>query len=214
MLRKAVIQRATPLFWLSLIGILICLNAPLVAGPINAGYLSYDVLLDPAPGFPGTNHFQIWNLTGDPAVGGQALAPDFPIYAPIVFTNAALSILIGNAVQTLPLGDLSPGTFSSAALQFSSDTLIQSATLTATINPLLFKLSTLEQYLASSSQISVTLQPSSGDDLQAAADLAVIAIDANLQPQPSDVPEPASFALAGSALTLVLVRMLWARARR
>jgi hypothetical protein len=207
------VSRVSTAFWLTFIGVLVSLEAPLAASPINTGLLTYDVLLGSTPGFPGVNHFQIWNLTGDPALGGQGLAPDFPIYTPISFTNATVSVVIGNVVQTIPVSDMSPGVFDFPDLEFSSDLLIQSATFTANISPLQFELSTLEPYLADSDQISVTLLPSAGDDLQPGIDLAVITIDATVE-APTEVPEPASFGLACSALGLVVLGMLRARTRR
>ena len=54
----------------------LCGSRPVSAVPISVGVISFDTFIA-GPG--GSNAFFIANLTGDPALGGLALPPDFPV---------------------------------------------------------------------------------------------------------------------------------------
>ncbi len=177
----------------------------------NAATLSFDSLTAGSGGSPGTNIFQIYNYTGDPAIGGEALLPDFPIFTPLVFTEATLSVVVGGTIQSINLGDLSPGPLSLPTLQFSSETQFSSATFAARISPATFSLSNGLSYSVFNTLVQFTLLPSSGDTLVADIDLGVIEIEASeLSSEPSPIPEPSTIFVA---IPLLILFRKYQRAR-
>ena len=57
------------------------LLSPLIVGAaeIPIGLVSFDAFIPGGPDGPGVNIFTIGNLTGDPATGGYAVPPTFPV---------------------------------------------------------------------------------------------------------------------------------------
>jgi hypothetical protein len=68
---------------------------------------------------------------GDPALGGFALPPDFPVLNFITFKNAQLTLGEASGSEVFPLGDLGPGTTISDLITSSADVL--SASFSATL---------------------------------------------------------------------------------
>jgi len=150
------------------------------------------------------NTFQLYNYTGDPALGGEALLPDFPIFTPLVFTDATLSVVIGGTIQSIDLGDLSPGPLSLSTVQFSSNTLFSSATFAARLNSSTFSLSNGVSYTVANTLVQFTLLPSSGDTLIADIDFGVIELEASETAiNPNPIPEPSTFLVALPLLFLL-----------
>jgi hypothetical protein len=170
------------------------------------GYVSFDNLIPGSPVSPGVNGFTIGHLTGDPSSGGNDLPPDFPVFTSITFLNSSLQWFSGSSSQSVSLGDLGPGFFNPVALQFPDSATFTSALFTATLDTTAFELDPLVgggTFTASSDQISVLLQPSSGQSLVAGTDFALIDVSNQLTP----VPELNSGVLLGSLLIAVwLVR--------
>ena len=131
------------------------------AASFNIGVITFDVLIPAgAQGSPGVNVFNIVNLTGDPTASGSALAPDFPVFTQLTWSNCRLSVVVGGSPTVIPLTPVGPGTFSGpAALQFPDTTQIDSATFTATLNTGSLLLSGGTTVPASSSQVTATLLP-------------------------------------------------------
>jgi hypothetical protein len=166
-----------------------------LADIVDLGYVSFDNLIPAGSGSPGVNGFTIANLTGDPASGGNDLPPGFAAFTPVTFLNSSLEWFSDNSSQTVSLGDLGPGFFNPLVLQFSDSATFTSALFTATLDMTAFQLDPSVGggiFMASSDQISVLLQPSSGNSLVASTDYTLIAV--------SSVPEPNSLFLLGSVL--------------
>jgi hypothetical protein len=70
---------------------------------INLGVISLDTLI-PAGSAPGVNVFTINNFTGDPASGGFALPPDFPVLTDAAFLNARLTVSTATSSVVINLG--------------------------------------------------------------------------------------------------------------
>jgi hypothetical protein len=168
----------------------------------DLGYISFDNLIPGAPGFPGVNGFTIGNLTGDPTSGGNDLPPGFPVISTVTFLNSSLEWFSGLSSQTVDLGDLGPGFYNPAALQFPDTDTFSSALFTATLDTTDFDLDPFVgggTFTASSDQISVLLLPSNGTTLVAGTDYVLIGVSA--------VPEPNSvFLLGGVLLAICLMR--------
>jgi hypothetical protein len=163
----------------------------------NIGLISYDVLIPGDANTPGTNVFNISNFTGDPASGGFALPPDFPVIDALTFLNSSLTLMNGGSPLVIPLGDLGPGVLSPTdPLQFPATSLFTGAIFTATLSQTSFLLSDGSTFVAGSSTISAAVLPSSGTSLAAGIDFAVITV--------SNVPEPNSALLLGAAAAILI----------
>lgn len=175
------------------------------AGLVNLGVINFSTLIPANPPDPGVNAFSIGNFTGDPGSGGFALPPDFNVYTPVTFLNSTLTIVIGGVSQDIPLGDLAPGFHNPASLEFSSDTLFDSATFTATLSTTSLTLDDASSVTAASDELSVTLSPTAAGTLTADIDLAVITAE-TIDPE-TGVPEPSTtLLLTAGLLTLALRR--------
>lgn len=173
------------------------------AVPIQIGLLAFDPLVAADPPDPGTNAFRIYNLTGDPLLGGFASPPDFPAFTPLKFTSAGLSVVVSSIQQAVALPDIDPGIFSNPDLEFSGAISIESATFTATVDASVVTLNDGTSWTFTTQQLSATLLPGSGSELAAGIDTVVLALDA----VPLDlraVPEPSTVVLMAAGLTLLL----------
>lgn len=179
------------------------LSSQAFAGLVNLGTLSFNTLIPANPPDPGVNAFSISNFTGDPNSGGFALPPDFNVYTAVTFLNSVLTIVIGGVSQNILLGDLAPGFHNPPSLEFSSDTLFDSATFTATLSTTSLTLDDASVVTAATDQLSVTLSPTLAGTLTADIDLTVIAAETT---DPEAVPEPASLLCVAAALGLLTLR--------
>ena len=181
------------------------------ADQVNLGTISFDNLI-PADlnGSPGTNGFNIFNLTGVFDV-----PPDFSAAGDVTFGQSTLS-LVGMLADSTPinptinLGDIGPGAlqgpdgFPPASLQFPDTTSFSQAEFQATLGPLAFILADGSVFTADSSKIDVVLLPSQGNNNLTAGDTAVISVSGTISA--AVVPEPASW-------SLLLLAMPWAARR-
>jgi hypothetical protein len=192
---------------------MLALSFAAVASPINVGVLSLVTATTPNPPFPGTVGFQVDNNVGDPAGGGSALPPDFPIFTNLILLNLNLTYVIGGNSQSLSLGNLMPGSyFPPAGQQFPDTTLFDSAILTGTLSSSIFTLFDSTVWQATSPDFSAVLLPSSGATLLQDVDLVVFTVDA--QPLAAATPEPSAVLLAVSGLMLLLPRRSRQRGNR
>jgi hypothetical protein len=139
--------------------IVIALLAPSLAqASIDLGVLSFNTLIPGAPNSPGLNDFEIDNFTG-----ASDLPPDFPVSGPLTFDNSSLLLTFqGGSRQTVLLGDLAPGSYTPASLQFSATMAFTSALFKATLSQTGLSLYDGSSTQASSAQISINLVPSAG----------------------------------------------------
>jgi hypothetical protein len=173
------------------------------ATPVPIGLLSFDTLIPGSPGSPGVNGFTIANLTGDPALDGFALPPDFPVSTSVLFLSSTLTLETGSTSQVFNLGDIGPGFFSSPALQFTDTILFSFAAFSAVLSPASFDLlGTPGVFQVDSPTITLDLLPSSGGELVAGIDFAVLSASGTVATAP--VPEPSFFGL----LMILLLTLL------
>jgi hypothetical protein len=165
---------------------------------LNLGVISFDNSIPPPPS-PGVNAFDISNFTG----GLFVLPPDFLSLTPVIFQNSTLT-LTGNTTQVIALGDIGPG-FLVPAASFPDTVDFSSAEFTATLDVTTFLLSGGGSFTANSAAIDVFLTPSSGPNLVAGTDFALITVSN----APANVPEPASWLLLGTVIVWVLRRTVW-----
>lgn len=154
-----------------------------VAQAVPIGVLSFDVLI---PGPDGVNALSVLNLTGDPAAGGFALPPDFPVTSDLSLQNAGVTVAFADApVRFIALGDLGPGPFPdpSGDLQFPETAELLSATFTASLSDTSLLLQDGSTFLAAR-PIAATLA-SAGGPLVPGADSFVL-----LEARPAVVPVP------------------------
>jgi hypothetical protein len=186
------------------------------ADQINLGTISFDVLI-PASSSPGTNGFNIFNLTG-----GANLLPDFPVANDLTFLTSSL-LLTGtqpdpsNPSQTIPLsesinlGDIGPGAlqdpfgFPPPSLQFPDTFLFTQAELKAKLSTTTFHLAdggvlangnpypAGSVFTVNSPSIDVVVTPLNGNNLTAGTDQAVISVSGTVSTHV--IPEPASASL-------------------
>jgi hypothetical protein len=173
----------------------------LVCGSLNVGFLSFDVFIPPAPGAPGTNAFNIVNLTD-----GSALPPDFPALTALTFLNGSLTLASGGSPSLVPLGDIGPGnTTPILALEFPDTSSFSSALFMATLSTTTIALSDGTTFVADSPSITATMVPSSGGSLTAGVDSVVLSVSGNLVSVPE--PNPRGVLLfAGIAMLVAIAR--------
>jgi hypothetical protein len=167
------------------------------------GILSFDEFILGAPGSPGVNAFNIANFSGDPAMGGNALPPTFPVLTSVTFLDSSLALVSDGVITTLSLGDIGPGFFSSAALEFPDTQHFSSAVFSATLDTTTFLLADGSNVTVTSPHVITSLLPGSSDTLAAGADFALI----NASTAGSATPEPSSLIL----LTTVSVIFFYIR---
>ncbi len=179
----------------------------LAQADVNLGFISFDSLIPGAAGSPGVNAFTIANFTGDPAFGGYALPPTFPITTALTFLNCSLALTSNGSTTILNLGDIPAGFFSSTLLQFADTETFSSAIFAGTLD-----VSTVQ--LADGSTITLTpmafatgLLPSGGPTLTAGTDFAVIDSASTMVSTPEP---PVAILLPGCFLAL----LLWQRRSR
>ena len=174
------------------------------ADTLNLGVVSFDNLI-PGGLSPGVNAFDVSNLTDS----SFALPPDFPSVTPVTLKNSTLK-LFGSTNQTLALGDIGPG-FLAPAASFPDTADFSSAEFTADLDVTTFLLSGGGTFTANSAAIDVFLNPSSGLNLVAGVDFALITVSN----EPTAVPEPASWPLLGLAtISLWVFQRVQYRVRR
>lgn len=156
-----------------------------LADTINLGFISFDGFIPGGSASPGVNEFSINNFTGDPALGGLALPPDFPAFTLLTFQNARLTLNETSGPEVFDLGDISAGTALSDLITASTDIL--SATFTATLDQTVLSLADSSTFTAGSAKVEAFLSPSS-PPLLGAGDFALITVSS---PE-ATVPEPAS----------------------
>jgi len=174
------------------------------ADTVTLGYISFDQLIPGFPGDPGVNGFTVANLTGDPAIGGNDLPPDFPVASSVMFLDSMLEWFSGSSSQAVSLGDLGPGFYNPIALQFPDTASFSSALFSATLDSTVFQLDPSlggGVFAGISDQVSVELQPSIGNTLVAGTDSALI----TASNQSSSVPEPNDLFPVGAFLLLIEV---------
>jgi len=188
-------RRSSPIIFVAMLLLL----APTAAfcGVVNIGLISFDVFIPGDINTPGVNVFNIFNFTGDPLLGGFALPPDFPVMDSLTLLSGSLTLMSAGSPLVIPLGALVPGALSPTdPVQFPDTSLFTGAIFTATLSQTSFLLSDGSTFLAGSSTITAELLPSSGSSLVAGTDFAVMTV--------SDVPEPSTSLLLGTALAILV----------
>ena len=161
------------------------------ATTINLGIVSFDVLIPGASSAPGVNDFGLNNMTGDPAAGGYALPPDFPVVSNAAFDNSTLTLLGTQGTLTFDLGNLGPGSYNPTALDFPATDSFSSAIFSATLSPDALHLADGSSFMTGTQSLRAVLLPSTGQFLSPGTDFALVQI--------SDTPEPGSGWLGLSA---------------
>jgi hypothetical protein len=151
---------------------------------INLGVISLDTLI-PAGSASGVNVFTINNFTGDPASGGFALPPDFPVLTDVAFLNARLTVYTATSSMVINLGNLGPGSYTPIELQFTDSLSFTSAVFAATLNPATLLLSDGTTFIPGSLLISATLNPAAGTTLQPGIDFSLVTASDVAAPEPS-----------------------------
>lgn len=186
-----------------LAAMLLLMPALSIADPINIGILSFDPIFDADGNNSGVNVFNIANLTGDPALGGFALPPDFPAFDPLIFLDSSLTLTTDGTTNVISLGNIGPGFFGPTfPVEFPDTTLFSSALFEATLNQTSFLLSDGTLFTASPT-ISTLLLPSLGSTLTPGADLAVLTVS-EATPNVAPVPEPSTLLLSVTGLTALI----------
>ena len=169
------------------------------AGSIGLGFVSYDIFIPADGDAPGSNIFGIGNLTGDPALGGFALASDFPSFTPVSFLESSLTLIVEDTSLVRALGDIEPGFVEPLpSLQFADTGPISLLVFSATLSTTSFRLENGSTFLADSAALNLTLLPAFGSALMPGFDFGVLAVEGQVIPAP--VPEPGTLALLATGL--------------
>lgn len=193
--------------------------APATAAPLTivVGSFSFDELIpaDQANGIPGTNGFDVLNLTGT----GAPVDDTGAIVPALTFTGLTASLVDANgATSTIGVGDLGPGVLADSSgfppfdLQVPDTASFASATLEGTIDAFSFAMPDGSIFSANALLFEVALLPLDGLSLVAGRDLATITVTGDVAPvSPAAVPEPGTLTLIVSALG---VGFWWRRRHR
>jgi len=182
------------------------LGTPALASamPIPIGTLVFDTFVG-GPG--GTSALFVSNLTGDPAAGGFALDPDFPVVTSLDFTAPRLE-WTGTAPGSFDFGGVSiaPGFHDpDPQLQFPDTDQMLSARFTAVLSQATFLLADGRLFGAASNAIDFTMIGAAGS--LAPGDFALITVDADEIVNPPDpVPEPGTLTLLAVGLAAMTRR--------
>jgi PEP-CTERM motif len=184
--------------FIAVAALLLCASNSATADTVNIGTVSFDLFILSVPGAPGSNIFDIGNLTGDPSVGGNAFPPSFPVFTSVNFNNVDLVLTESNGTVLAPiaLGTIGPGSDFPNSTIFSDSVVFADAVLTGTLSPttITFANGGLVQI---GGLFSATITPSSGNTLTPGVDSALISV--------STVPEPPSVLLMGLGLLTIAV---------
>jgi hypothetical protein len=138
----------------------------------------------------GVAGFIISNYTGNNSVPGF-----FPVTTDLIFTHLELSYVVGGVAAVVDVSDLGPG--DTIATTLADTTLVDSASLTGTLEPVVFIADGVE-YTAASSTLSVQLLPLFGETLVPDVDFVLITTE--------PTPEPAAFFLVLAGIGLLALR--------
>jgi PEP-CTERM motif len=171
---------------------------------INIGLISFDVLSAATSNSPQVDVFNITNFTGDPAIGGFDLPPDFPVATLLTFTMSTLTIVDNTGTHIIPLGDIGPGPLTPPnSLQFPDTDQISSATFSATLDQTHLLLSDGSVTDVMMANFQALLLPSIGPSLVAGTDFTVATVET--------VPEPGTLAFMLGGLAALFA---WIQRRR
>ena len=182
--------------WLLLLTLLL-LPATASSSPILFGVLSFDSV------DTSSNAIGISNLTGDPAAGGTALLPDFPVYTPVTFLSSTITVQEGSSIQVFFLGDLIPGAYTFPGLTFANTLPIAAVVLSATLSAHSLVLANGTSWTPATSDVNIQLTPATATSL-VPGDSGLIFAESSL-----DVPEPRTTLVLCAALGILAGR--WRR---
>ena len=152
----------------------------------SLGVLSFDNVIPGSPGSAGQNQFTVLNLTGNSGVFIPGVIDS------LTFQSASLALTDSSGTSIVSLPDIS-ATNSQATPLFVDTDLFTLAVFQATLSQTQFKLDNGSIFQASSNVLSATLLPSSGPDLVAGVDFALINVSGTVLPPA--VPEPTTLML-------------------
>jgi hypothetical protein len=180
---------------------MVVLAASLAGRPASADMISLGTLSFDPYEIDQSNAFWISNLTGDPANGGAALPPEFPVMTPLTFLDAWLRLVDDQgAISNVYLDDVGQGLLMDPfggpwpELIFDASTAFVSATLTATLSAPSLLLADGATFVPTSLDIIAELSGTPGLDFQPGA-FTTIDIVGDRIPTPAPVPEPGTFSL-------------------
>jgi hypothetical protein len=186
------------------------LASSLISRPASADVISIGMVSFDPYEFGQSNAFSIFNLTGDPVIGGMAFPPDYPVLTSLTFEDAMLRLVDdAGTVSDVDLSDVGPGLLMDPlgapwpGLTVDAATAFRSATLTATLNASSLLLADGGTFMLASLAIFAELSAAPGFALEPGT---FINIDVVGDRVPAPVPEPGT-------LSLLLVGGLFGAAR-
>ena len=102
----------------------------------------------------------------------------------MTFDSTQVTLSGSGGTQPFTLGDLGPGSYTPSDLQFLDSATFSNAVFQATLSQTSFQLSDGTTFLASSSALSATLDPSSGNSLAPGVDLVVLSVSGEVVATP------------------------------
>jgi hypothetical protein len=157
-----------------------------LGGTINLAVFSYDNLI-PDGTTPGVNVLDLVNFSG----ADWGLPPDFPVADELTLQNASITLEGDFGTEVISIGDVGPGIFSPpSSLDFTDTTDLTSAIFAATLSESVINLYDGSTFTPASETIIATILPSSGNDLAAGRDFAVIT--ASDEAPVTSTPEPST----------------------
>ncbi len=173
--------------------LLLFAGSPAKADSISVGAFAFDNI------FSGVNSFDVYNLTGDPSLGGYAEPPGFPVYTFLSFDDVTLTLdNADGSTTTESLGEIDPGFPALGTYLVDGSNSYTGATLTGDFSATALTLDDGTTVNIDGS-FSSTITPSSGSTLQAGVDFAVI--NANTEVLP--LSEPPSLLLVGIGFLVI-----------